>query len=248
VIKISHKILSATAINMYLRCPRKYYLRYIKKLRTKTSIFLIRGSIVHKTIEKFNQNQPAIFQKLPEKMVRYELIRTFNDLWETANDRLNALGLSSEQLGFYHDDSERMLVNFSKWFCQSTLAPATKTELKLFSNNLGLMGIIDAVHKNDEKDILIDYKTSKQAKITDDIRRQAALYALLYKDKFKKVPESVRIHFLTEPGEPQIIYIDEHLLEYGNVLIDHVREMTVSTSKKSYPCKCGGYCERDFIS
>lgn len=233
---------------MYLRCPHKYYLRYIKKLRTKPSIFLIRGSIVHKTIEKFNQNQPAIFQKLPEKMVRYELISTFNDLWEKATTRLNALGLTSEQLKFYHDDSERMLVNFSKWFCQSTLAPATKTELKLFSNNLRLMGIIDAVHENSEKDILVDYKTSKHANITDDIRRQAALYALLYQDKFRKVPESVRIHFLTEPGEPQIIYIDEHLLEYGKVLIDHVRENTVSTSKEAYPCKCGGYCERDFIS
>ena len=35
VIRIANRILSPTDINTYLSCPRKFYLRYIKKLPTK---------------------------------------------------------------------------------------------------------------------------------------------------------------------------------------------------------------------
>lgn len=55
VIRIERRVLSPTAINTYLSCPRKYYLRYIKKRRTKPSIHLIRGSLVHKTIHAFHE-------------------------------------------------------------------------------------------------------------------------------------------------------------------------------------------------
>ena len=51
--------LSATAINTYLRCPHKFYLRYIKKLKTKPSIYLFRGMAVHEALAEFNSNQPG---------------------------------------------------------------------------------------------------------------------------------------------------------------------------------------------
>ena len=45
---------------MYLSCPRKFYLRYIKRLRTRPSIYLIRGLIVHKTLHEFNPSKIII--------------------------------------------------------------------------------------------------------------------------------------------------------------------------------------------
>jgi CRISPR/Cas system-associated exonuclease Cas4 (RecB family) len=51
------KYQSPTSINTYLRCPRKYYLRYIKGLKSKPSIHLIRGKAVHETIAQFIQNE-----------------------------------------------------------------------------------------------------------------------------------------------------------------------------------------------
>jgi len=247
VVKIEKRILSPTAINTYLSCPHKFYLRYLKKLRTKPSIHLLRGLIVHKTIHEFNKNQPRVFHKLPPKMVSYELISKFNTEWEKAEDRLNALGLTQEQINFYYDDSKQMILNFSQWFCKRDTIPADSSEVRLFSKNLGLMGIVDAVHKDGEKVTLVDYKTSKYANITDDIFRQAAIYALLYHDKYNTIPDSVSIHFLKNAGDPQPIHIDNETLEYGKILIDSIREKTTSKSEKSYPCTCGGYCERDFI-
>ena len=246
MIKITNRILSPTAINTYLSCPHKFYLRYIEKHRTKPSIHLIRGLIVHKTLHEFHKNQPHVFKKLPVGMVTSALLSVFEKKWIEAQDRLNELGLSDEELKFFYDDSRQMLENFSHWFCESSIAPANRSEQKIFSNTLGAMGIVDAIHINDEKVTLIDYKTSKHAKITDEIMRQAALYALLYQDKFGIVPHSVGIHFLKEKGDPKPVYIDDELLEYGKILIESTREKTASTDKSSYPCTCGGYCERDF--
>jgi len=247
VVKIKKRTLSPTAINTYMACPKKFYLRYIKKLKTRPSIHLIRGQIVHKTLHEFHKNCASIQPgDLPEQ-IRPELLKLFNKYWQTAAGSLNNLGLTTEQLEFYHDDSEVMLLNFSHWFCNHDMAVPDLTEARILSDNLKLLGIIDAVFEKTDNVILVDYKTSKYAEITDDIVRQATLYSLLYQDRFKKVPDTVEIHFLKEPGDPKLIHITDSLLKYGKNLIRFIREKTLSEAENNYPCTCGGYCERDFI-
>lgn len=146
----------------------------------------------------------------------------------------------------FHQQSERMLYNFSHWLIRNGFKCPDFSELRIFSNNLRLMGIIDAVYQIPGKTLIIDYKTSQRPMITDDIQRQAAIYALLYQDRYGEIPEAVGIHFLIEPKEPSLIHMDEHLLEYGKLVLGSVREKTKTESEIDYPCTCGGYCERDF--
>ncbi len=222
-------------------------MRYIKKLKTRPSIHLIRGQIVHRTLHEFHKNHPKIMRTTPISAIREELLGTFNRLWDRADYQLNALNLDENKLETFRVESERMLFNFSHWLLKNDLKVPDFSELRLYSKDLRLLGIIDAVHKNSDKPVLVDYKTSKKAIVTDDMTRQAALSALLYKDKFDKIPEAVWIHFLVEPAEPIPIHIDEHLMDYSNMLIKSVREKTISEDKRDYPCTCGGYCERDLI-
>jgi len=79
------------------------------------------------------------------------------------------------------------------------------------------------------------------------MERQAAFYALLYQDKYKKAPDKVLVHFLKTPEEPLVIHIDEHILEYGRIVLQSIREKTISQDEKDYPCTCGGYCEEEFM-
>jgi CRISPR/Cas system-associated exonuclease Cas4 (RecB family) len=246
VVRIKKRILSPTAINTYLSCPHKFYLRYIKKLRTKPSIHLIRGQIVHKTLHEFHKNSPGVLPATPIGQIRRELLNIFNNQWAAAENRLNYLELTKEQIDFYHDDSELMLLNFSHWYYKHGMPAPDLTEARILSENFGTMGIIDAVLRMGEEIILVDYKTSKHPRITEDMQRQAALYALLYKDRYGVIPESVWIHFLKLPDDPQPIHIDDELLHYGKILIESVREKTTSQNEKDYTCTCGGYCERDF--
>jgi len=247
VVKIENRTLSPTAINTYLACPRKFYLRYVKKFKTRPSIYLLRGNIVHRTIHNYHKNNPRTPSLPSLGMIRQELLNLFNQLWDRAADQLSALDLSDRQIEFFHDDSELMLLNYSHWLYKSGLTTPDLTEARIFSCDLKLMGIIDAVYENPDQVILVDYKTSKKPVITDDIRRQAVLYALLYQDRFKKAPDTIWIHFLIEPGNPTPIHVDEHFLEYGNILLQSMRAKTTSTDEKDYPCNCGGYCQKDLI-
>jgi CRISPR/Cas system-associated exonuclease Cas4 (RecB family) len=248
VIRIEKRILSPTAINTYLSCPRKFYLRYIKRTPSKPSIHLIRGSIVHKTLHEFNMRCIRGPPVTDAKAINESLIKTFNRLWLESKKSLDALGLSQDLLNDYREDSEAMLINFGNWFSRQDVPPVMESaELKIFSDNLRLMGIIDAAKVNDNGVFLIDYKTSKDYSITDDITRQAILYCLLYQDQNDEIPIAVYIHFLKDPGDPVALLIDDAQLEYGKILIDFIHEKTQARDETDYPCTCGGYCKRDFI-
>jgi len=185
---------------------------------------------------------------MPLQKIRQDLFALFNEQWKNAQDSLEALGLEEKQIEFFYDDSHRMLLNFSHWFFKNDMPSPELAEARIFSKNLKLMGIIDAVLLLEDKVILVDYKTSKHAKITEDIKRQVALYALLFEDKFKVTPEAIWIHFLKNPDDPQPVHVDEALLEYGKVLLESMREKTTSLDEVNYPCTCGGYCEKEFIT
>jgi hypothetical protein len=43
--------LSVSQVNTYLGCPRQYYLRYIEKKPTKTSLRMLDGTFIHKGVE-----------------------------------------------------------------------------------------------------------------------------------------------------------------------------------------------------
>ena len=247
MVKIEKRILSPTAINTYLSCPRKYYLRYIRRLKTKPSIHLVRGRIVHKAIHEFHTNYQKTGPHVSLEKIRQDLLNIFHREWIKAAESLNSLGLTRQEIDFYRDDSELMILNFSQWFYKNNLASPDLSETKIVSKTLGLMGIIDAVHTWDDKVALVDYKTSKYANITDDILRQAALYALLYQDKYNEVPESILIHFLKFPDDPEPIRVDDELLDYARTLVESVREKILAQDDQDYPCTCGGYCERDFV-
>lgn len=180
-------------------------------------------------------------------MLTQSLIIEFEERWEKAMPQLNALGLPPEKLQFFNEDSKRMLVNFSVWFHKRHITPARWSEIKLFSSRYKLMGIIDAVHQQNGRILLVDYKTSKRAKITRDMFRQAAIYALLYKERFKKSPEAVGIHFLTNKQGPELIYVDDAMMDYAEILNESVHSKTLSTDPADYVCTCGGRCKNDFI-
>jgi len=248
VVRIKSRILSPTAINTYIACPRKFYLRYIKRLRSKPSIYLIRGSIVHKVIHDFHLNFEKGDPKASLGRIEKALIDSFMMKWEQARASIDSLGLPEQWIQCHFFDTIAMLKNFAWWYRENGEPKITSSEIRLVSESLNIMGIIDAVYDSREGAILVDYKTSKKIEITPDITRQGALYALLYKELYGKEPAVIRIHFLASRDEPAAIFVDDHLLNYAQLLIDTVFEKTQSMKEDDYPCTCGGYCERDFIT
>jgi len=240
------KNLSPTSINTYLRCPRKYYLKYIKGLQEKTSIHLIRGKAVHDAIANFHQadtNRPSTFEEM-----KIELLSLFNHAWVEQDKEIQKLKLSERALNEYYYESAEMLIGWLKRHLKAVQNGQTRprTEVKLFSQIHRVMGIIDAVHEQDGKVSLTDYKTSKKDELTQDIRVQMAIYALLYQENFGVLPDTVVIDFLKHEKTVPFKVTDE-FRHYAVKVCKEVHEKTASLNEKDYPCACGGWCAKDFL-
>ena len=243
---MSQNILSPTSINTYLRCPRKYYLKYIKGLKERPSIHLIRGKAVHDSISRFHQMDIRKFNTLEE--MKTELLSLFNQAWVEQGEEFRRLKLPEGMLNEYYSESAEMLISWLKRHVKAVRDGQAKpdTEVKLFSQTHRVMGIIDAVFRQNGTVSLTDYKTGKKEELTQDIKIQMAIYALLYQENFGMLPDSITIDFLKLESQATFPVTDE-FTNYAIKMCKDIHENTSSTNEEDYPCKCGGWCARDFL-
>ena len=239
------KFLSPTSINTYLWCPRKYYLKYIKGLKEKPSIHLIRGKAVHDSIAQFHQTFREKFDTFEE--MKAELLSFYNQAWSAQEEEIRNLRLTETELNEYYYESAEMLIGWLKRHLKAVKKdqPKPETEVRLFSQRYRVMGIIDAIYNQNGKAFLTDYKTSKRDELTQDIKVQMAIYALLYKEDYGMLPDTIAIDFLKHEKAIPFKVTDE-FTDYAIKVCRDIHEKTSSVDEKDYPCKCGGWCKKDF--
>lgn len=237
--------LSPSSINTYMRCPRKFYLRYVRKLKSKPNIHLLRGSAVHKALERFFREGYAGERYAYYDDTRQALLNLFDDEWRDRNDTLQGLGLEDQDLKFYYSDSQKMLINWLHDYLKGEIAEEGSSELekKIFSKKLRTMCVIDRAVQ--ERPAIIDYKTCKSAELTDEYKRQMGVCSILYEELTGKNPEAF-IHYLRFTDGLKKVPIDDDYKEYIKRLIIDVHHNTLSEDEKDYPCKCGGWCDKEF--
>ena len=193
------RIQSPSSINTYKQCPRRYYYNYILKIEQKIpSIHLQRGKIAHSALEDFFKVNIATISKNHYSFeLKIILQNLFKQKWAAGKDELEKIDLTKDQLEFYYEETLQMINNWFNNFLQK-LEPKVPefgleeafnivkplTEIYFISEKHQVRGFIDAIHKIDGKTSLIDYKTSKREKITEEYKLQLAIYALLYEEKY----------------------------------------------------------------
>lgn len=239
------KFLSPTSINTYLRCPRKYYLKYIKGLKEKPSIHLIRGMAVHNAIAKIHKK--GILDPMDFDGAKTELLSLFNHSWIAQEEQIRDLGLPEETLNDYYNESIEMLLGWLKrnFPCLQNRNLRPQAEVKLFSQAHRVMGIIDAIHSTNGKISLTDYKTGKIDILSQDIKVQMSIYALLYRENFGALPDQIILDFLKfQQSKP--FPVTDDFAQYAERICRKIHEKTISMEEKDYPCKCRGWCAKDF--
>ncbi|MBS3107915.1 PD-(D/E)XK nuclease family protein [Candidatus Woesearchaeota archaeon] len=261
------RVQSPSSINTYKQCPRKYYYSYIAKLPTKDSIHLIRGSITHKVLEDFFKPNLGIFSQEPnwKDMLLKRALSLFEQYWLQHRFQLASLNLNKEELSFYFEETKLMIVNWISFLNKKIEKEISKgsnffeafqkltplTEKEYNSEEHQVRGFIDAIEELDGKIRLMDYKTSKKFEITDEYKLQLAIYALLYFEKHKKLPDHVGIYFLK--GEERLLNVDENLLKLAKFEIEQIHAATETDQIGDYPKKESPLCrwstgECDFYS
>ncbi len=239
------KILSPTSINTYLRCPRKYFLKYIKGLKERPSIHLIRGKAVHEAIAGFHKSADLDTEDFEKS--RLDLLSFFSYSWTAQQNAISVIGLPERTLNEFYWESAEMLIGWLKRnFKNLQNRKIPQTEVKLFSETHGVMGIVDAIHSRAGKVSLTDYKTGKMDTFTQDVKTQMAIYALLYQENFGVLPDEVILDFL-KFQKARSFPVTADFVRCAVTLCREIHEKTSSVDEKDYPCRCGGWCAKDFL-
>lgn len=257
------RVESASSINTYKQCPRKYYYQYIEELEVLPNIYCIRGNAIHSTLEEFFNLDTSI---LSNTNYEFELAiiahEIFKKQWRKKKKELRDLKLSKPKLEFFKKESQDMLNKWlrkffkklkkeqalnkkkevkNKTFRESFEKLRPETEIYLESSKYNVRGYIDALHKIENEIILIDYKTSSKDKMTDQYKLQLAIYSLLYYDKFGELPNKVGLDLLRH-GE-RIIDVDDELIEMAKKETLAMKERTKSKNKEDYPVSRSRLCD-----
>ncbi len=235
----SDQRLSPSRINMYLKCPRSFYYRYIAKLPETMTIHLFRGSLVHNILEDLFKKKfkYASYWKYgaAKEWIKGEFKREWDKLVDTKpwifkdypepQFRKETL----DMLVNYCDRIENKLNDMMEWKVYRSKDQAFKnlrpleTEMRLHNKDLQIMGIIDGVTKDFEGNIsLIDYKTSKRYGpwLPEDYYRQLIIYALLYYEHTGIVPKFAGVDWLRFDETYFVKITDNELKEARKIIKD----------------------------
>ncbi len=242
---MTKRIQSPTSINTYLRCPRRYYLKYVLGLREKPGIHLIRGQVVHSAIARFTSQ--GVNDGNDCEALKANLLDLFDRSWLCRKEEIKALGMSKEAIKEIYDESALMLSGWLERYLNEVAegSEELEVEIKLISEKFEVMGFIDAVRSRGGRVFLIDYKTSKSDEMTRETRVQMAIYALLFKETFGMLPEGIIIDFLKHQSQAKVT-VTEQLIADAARLCREIHDKTSSDNEGDYPCTCEGRCQTDF--
>lgn len=164
--------------------------------------------------------------------------------WKKKEDDLRVLDLGIEDLGRYFSETLMMLNNWVDKFSDKVVAD-DKPFLSAFqkhvpvqieeyykSEELSVQGYIDAIEDIDGKVRVMDYKTSREMKMTEAYRLQLGIYALLYNEKHGKYPDFAGLYFLKH--DELVVGINDELLEFARQRIEFVHSRTESDNIDDY--------------
>ena len=226
------------------------------RMPTSPSIHLVRGNVAHTALEDIYDVMPEVIEDGYKENLRIIITELLRKHWNNAKEDLAVLDMTQQEIDMYYKETERMLLNYLDLFFQRleqqmaqglTFSEAFRKltpqrEEEYLSWDYYVKGFIDVIENWDGKVRLMDYKTSKRAKITDAYKLQLAIYALLYKEKHGSLPDEVGIYFLKH-GEMKL-NVTEELVKDAQFAIEQIHASTEDTDDiNDFPQKQSPLCK-----
>jgi len=177
------------------------------------------------------------------RRITIDLLR---DEWANQQQAISQLDLTRDEVAFYYEESTRMILNFLHDFLHERgfEKPTPILEKTIFSHPHGLLGRIDIIYNQRSPPLLVDFKTCKSKELTEDYKRQLAIYALLHKQAYDTIPR-LGIHFLKFRPGLQTFTITPVEIKKIEDLLRTIHQRTQSEAITDYPCTCG-WCHKNF--
>ena len=192
--------LSASQINMYLRCPLSYYYRYVEGLIIPPGSSLTKGKAVHSGVE-FNYKQKLETKKdLPVNQILEYTSAEFDSLAEETQWDM--------EKGKAKDET----IKLTQLYCTEIspkvqpVAVEEKVEVTFDNADYTLLGYIDVI---DDKGFVRDTKTTgrtpSESVIVNNL--QLAAYSLAHRQLRGTEESGVVLDYLVNTKEPKVVQL-----------------------------------------
>lgn len=236
--------ISATKLNMFLGCARKFYIRYRLKVSEPANAAMQRGSLVHKVLENFFADKDALKGDLDFLALRLEarMLEMFDAEWgkpsyyllETETEMKEE---TREALLFYialfMRQFEPLARKYSVWAAWAMLRPKfSEKEIQTEKH----VAYIDTISEKDGETIITDYKTSKVfgSGLNEEYINQLKFYGYLYYLTEGKKPDALLIDYVLF-GQRVAVKFTEKDNEDMKALLQHFESMLVEEDYQKFP-------------
>ena len=254
---------SASQINMLRGCRRKWYYSYVLKIKEPKSFPLLKGSLVHGSIENFyklNIQKAGIhhddyvekFQAHMWEVFDAELIKPqsyFGKVLPSIKDDMKNIAEDEVQYAFEIADAKTMLKTFLEIYLrefgvqlkkyknvpQAYYVCRPKFNEYVF-NHPECNGFADAIIEKDGETLLVDYKSSQMFKsgFSTDNYIQLKLYCYLYYHQTGIMPSYGIISYIRF-GKDVIYPMSKDVIKEMEELLLWYKNVTATIDIENYP-------------
>ena len=204
--------LSPTRLNLWLKCPLAFRLRYIDGIRSPTTPSLFLGRRVHAGLEIFYRHR-----QLGIHLEEAEVVHRMNDTWDedVCNESMVFNSVADEEsLRTKESDLVRAYLDFIPEDEPAPLAVETTLEAPLVDpftgENLGipLLGIVDLIVDGGNGPVISDFKTAAKSTPPSEISHEVQLtaYSFLFRQAAGREEAGLEIRSLVKTKTPKIAF------------------------------------------
>jgi len=189
--------LSVTQLKMYLGCPLQYKFRYVDNLKIPPPSEITLGKSIHLTLEENYRQKIKTRKDLPLEQIK----DLFSDAWERRVK--DTLFEEDEKPGKVKDDGIRLVTSYHKIIAPKIQPVYVEKEFSLNLEDYTLKGFIDLV---DDRNFIVDHKTTKRSMREDQVRNdpQLTAYSLAYRKLEGRKERGLRFDVMVRTKEPKI--------------------------------------------
>ncbi len=240
--------ISASRVNCWQSCRRKFYFRYVEKLPSVPSPALHIGKTVHSALQEWNTlrwNKQPIDEEKIQKSFMHAWMHPDDDIqWKTPEDEQKAYQQSWGLVQAY-------LAQTPIPIDEPLLGVEVRAEAKL-PGLPPLLGFIDLVRQTSSGGKVVDFKTAAKSPTARTCAfthsTQLGIYSLLYRENTGEKEAGLELHHLVKTKVPKVVITEiepasdhqvEQLLTLLHTYVDAVRNEDFTPSP-SFMC---GSCE-----
>ena len=261
----SMKILSITAICMYLRCPCQFFVSHVLGKEQPLNAAMVLGSVKHKIHELMNQEQKELFCKLKSEdkielvlraeytsLLRKAVVTYVNSLRQVSVTLLQAFqsAIPLVEAQAFQDAAivapllAQGLQGEALW---SAITPKVKTEYSIQSKILGLKGRIDRLECHPSAIIPVELKSGSapQEGVWPSHRIQAGCYALMLEEFFQTSVPFAIVFYLDAKSRREVVvnpFLKEEIIELAQKARNCLEKKEVPKGCKDPGCDACKLC------